>query len=62
MKDYIPPQIELFEYEAEEMLSSSQIGIHNYGTDDAPLSRHRGAWDSSQWSNNNQDYWDTGDW
>ena len=37
----------------------SQIEVYGRGTSEEPLTRHRSGWDSSQWSNNNEDYWNT---
>lgn len=59
MSTYIKPQIEVFEVKTEEILSTSQIEVYGRGTSEEPLTRHKGGWDSSQWSNNNEDYWNT---
>lgn len=58
MKKYIKPQIELFEFEAEDMLAASQFDttVKNDHTDDnwtngdiGVLSNKKSGWTSDNW-------------
>lgn len=58
MKKYIKPASRAIALQPEQMIATSggedTYNINRQGTDDAALTRRKGGWDSSAWTENDE--------